>query len=223
MRRQDVLTHLVELIVNVTQAHPVRVAVDGPDTAGKTTLADELAVALSGVRPTIRATVDDYIRPTVQPAGYFDDNFDLAALTTELLIPLGPDGDRHYRTADGTTGTAPPNAVLLVDGVFLLQSALRPYWDFTIYLHIDEPEMLRRGILRDQAQDGGPDAVRHQFETQYIPGWRTYQAQHNPTTAATITINNQDPTHPEIREHTTCPRLTRRGRRMGERPAVPIG
>jgi uridine kinase len=202
VRRPDFLTHLVGLILDATRDHPVRVVVDGPDTAGKTTLADELAVALSGIRPTIRASIDDYIRPpdpAVPAAGYFDDNFDLPALITELLIPLGPGGDRNYRTAAGTTDIAPPNAVLLVDGVFLLQSALRPYWDVSVYLHINEAEMLRRGILRDQAQDGGPDVVRRQFETQYIPGWRTYQTQHNPAAAATLTIDHQDPAHPKIR------------------------
>ena len=206
MRRQDFLTHLVDLIVNVTQDHPVRVAVDGPDTAGKTTLADELALALSGVRPTIRASVDDYIRPlepTVPAAGYFDDNFDLPALITGLLIPLGPDGDRNYRAADGTTDISPPNAVLLVDGVFLLQSALLPYWDIGIYLHINEAEMLRRGVLRDHTDYGSLDAVRQQFETQYIPGWRTYQTQHNPSAAATVTIDHQDPTHPKIQHRIT--------------------
>lgn len=211
MSRQDVLTQLVAVIVGVASERPVRVAVDGPDAAGKTTMADELAVALSGVRPVIRTSVDDYIRPPEQrphspglPAtGYFDDNFDLAALIAGLLIPLGPDGDRNYRTADGSTGGAPHNAVLLVDGVFLLQSAVRPYWDVGIYLHIPEDEMLRRGVLRDQDHYGGPEATRRQFETQFIPGWRAYQTSHDPAATASIVIDHHDPTHPVIRSRST--------------------
>jgi uridine kinase len=205
---------LVGEIVSISPDRPVRVAVDGPDAAGKTTLADELAVALSGVRPAIRVSVDDYIRPAEQrsqgpgvpAAGYFDDNFDLASLITGYLIPLGPDGDhmgpdgdRRYRAADGSTGSAPYDAMLLVDGVFLLQARLRPYWDVGIYLHIGQDEMLRRGVLRDRDRYGGEDAARGLFETQLIPGWRAYQVQHDPAAAATIVIDHEDPSHPAIR------------------------
>ncbi|MFD3405019.1 hypothetical protein ACFWUU_30315 [Kribbella sp. NPDC058693] len=205
--RQAVLTRLIESIVGISSDRPVRVAVDGPDAAGKTTLADELAAALSGIRPAIRARVDDYIRPAderpqspgVPAAGYFDDNFDLAALVAGYLIPLGPGGDRSYRAADGSTGLAPYDAVLLVDGVFLLQDRLRAYWDVAVYLHIGEDEMLRRGVLRDRDSYGGEDAARGMFETQFIPGWRAYQAQHDPAAAATVVIDHADPFHPVIR------------------------
>ncbi|MER7246170.1 uridine kinase [Kribbella sp. NPDC000426] len=209
--RQAVLTQLVEVIDGISRDRPVRVAVDGPDTAGKTTLADELAVALSGVRPAIRVSVDDYIRPVeerpqspgVPAAGYFDDNFDLAALIAGLLIPLGPGGDLCYRDAEGATGTAPYDAVLLVDGVFLLQTALRPYWDVGICLHIGEDEMLRRGLLRDRDRYGGEDATREVFETQFIPGWRAYQAHCDPAATATVVIDHHDPAHPAIRARST--------------------
>ncbi|WUJ74336.1 uridine kinase [Kribbella soli] len=209
--RQAMLKQLVEVIDGISRDRPVRVAVDGPDTAGKTTLADELAIALSGIRPVIRVSVDDYIRPVeerpqspdVTAAGYFDDNFDLAALIAGLLIPLGPGGDQGYRDAYGATGNAPYDAVLLVDGVFLLQTALRPYWDVGIYLHIGEDEMLRRGLLRDRDRYGGEDAAREVFETQFIPGWRAYQAQCDPAVAATVVIEHRDPAHPAIQVRST--------------------
>jgi len=42
----------------------VRTAIDGPDAAGKTTLADELAVALrERGRDVIRASIDGFHRP----------------------------------------------------------------------------------------------------------------------------------------------------------------
>jgi uridine kinase len=198
---------LVGSIVSISQDRPVRVAVDGPDAAGKTTLADELADALSGIRPVFRVSVDDYIRPAEQrpqspgvpAAGYFDDNFDLAALIAGYLIPLGPGGDRNYRAPDGKTGSVPSDAVLLVDGVFLLQARLRPYWDVGIFLHIGPDEMLRRGVLRDRDQYGGESAARSMFETQFVPGWRAYQAQHHPAAAATIVIDHEEPSRPVIR------------------------
>jgi uridine kinase len=58
--------------------------------------------------------------------------------------------------------------------------------------------MLRRGVLRDGDRYGGADATRGQFETQFIPGWRAYQAQHPPA-VATIVIDHNDPAHPLIR------------------------
>lgn len=43
MTRQKVLEKLADLIIGVSKPHPVRVAIDGVDAAGKTTLADELS------------------------------------------------------------------------------------------------------------------------------------------------------------------------------------
>jgi SpoVK/Ycf46/Vps4 family AAA+-type ATPase len=44
--RDELLSRLPEAAGSVTIPHPTRVAVDGPPAAGKTTLADELAVVL---------------------------------------------------------------------------------------------------------------------------------------------------------------------------------
>jgi uridine kinase len=55
---------LAEAIGSITVAHPTRVAIDGPPAAGKTTLADELAVVLrTQGRDVIRATIDDFLFP----------------------------------------------------------------------------------------------------------------------------------------------------------------
>jgi adenylylsulfate kinase-like enzyme len=44
--RDELLFRLAEAVRSVTIAHPTRVAIDGIPAAGKTTLADELAVVL---------------------------------------------------------------------------------------------------------------------------------------------------------------------------------
>ncbi|GAB3797424.1 hypothetical protein GCM10027605_07310 [Micromonospora zhanjiangensis] len=62
--RDELLGRLAEAVESVAVAHPTRVAVDGPPAAGKTTLADELAVALRDQgRDVIRATIDDFLFP----------------------------------------------------------------------------------------------------------------------------------------------------------------
>ena len=58
MNRAEMLTQLADMIANVERPYPVRVAIDGMDAAGNTTLANELKTALEsrGGR-VIRATM----------------------------------------------------------------------------------------------------------------------------------------------------------------------
>ena len=60
----SLLSRLAAAIVALHPTRTIRVAIDGVDGAGKTTLADALApvVAAQG-RPTIRASVDDFHHP----------------------------------------------------------------------------------------------------------------------------------------------------------------
>ena len=115
--RDEMLGHLAEAVGAINVAHPTRVAIDGPPAAGKTTLADELAVVLrTQGRDVIRATIDEFVFPRAQryPRGeysaegcYFDTH-DYDALSRVLLDPLGPGGDRRFQPAvyDRTADTA---------------------------------------------------------------------------------------------------------------------
>ncbi len=157
--RNRVVSALADLLLGASPDRVLRVAVDGPDAAGKTTLADELAGTLTDRgRPVIRASVDGFHQPqatrrrrgSLSPEGYFLDAFDYAALRRLLLDPLSPAGDRRYRTAafdhlndsalDCPAREAASDAVLIVDGVFLLRDELRGYWDLTVFLQISPAE-----------------------------------------------------------------------------------
>jgi uridine kinase len=134
--RDAVLTRLADMIAAIRLSHVVRVAIDGVDAAGKTTLPDELRPLLEARgRPVLRATIDGFHRPRAEryrrgptsPDGYYRDSFDYDALRRELLQPLGPGGSGRYRSrvfdlhADEAVGdppaSAPEGAVLLLDGV----------------------------------------------------------------------------------------------------------
>src|SRR5713226_1023043 len=157
------------------------------------TLADELAPLIEEQgRPVIRASIDGFHRPRQEryrqgpdsPEGYYGDSFDYAALREVLLIPLGPDGNRHYHRAvfdvraDAPIPTrdedAPPNAVLLFDGVFLLRPELDPLWDYRIFVNVDFEVALQRAMLRDQPLFGSSEAVQARYQRRYVPAQHLY-------------------------------------------------
>lgn len=106
--RGEVLGRLAALVEQRLTHGTLRVAIDGVDAAGKTTLADELAGVLKHSDVSVlRASIDDFHRPASvrhrrsaqQPAhSYYEDSFDYQALRSLLLDPLGPDGDHVVRT-----------------------------------------------------------------------------------------------------------------------------
>jgi uridine kinase len=93
--RSELLSRLAEEVESVMNAHPARVAVDGPPAAGKTTLADELAVVLRAQgREVIRATIEDFLTPRSQryrrgkhsAEDCYHDSFDFDALHRVLEV-----------------------------------------------------------------------------------------------------------------------------------------
>ena len=92
--RDELLGRLAEAVGAVTVAHPTRVAVDGPPAAGKTTLADELAVVLRESRDVWTMTIS--LGPAlsarrVSAEGCYHDTHDNEALNRVLLIAGGRD------------------------------------------------------------------------------------------------------------------------------------
>jgi uridine kinase len=54
--REQLCAYVGDVVLHRATTHPLRVAVDGPDCAGKSTLADELAAHLAPKRPVLRAS-----------------------------------------------------------------------------------------------------------------------------------------------------------------------
>jgi uridine kinase len=175
-------------------------------------LADELAVHLEEVgKAVIRASIDGFHRPREEryargsgsPEGYLDDSFDYDAVRSLVLIPLGPGGDREYRTAvfdfrsesvvETEAMSAPRDAVLLFDGVFLLREELRQFWDFSIFVDTGFDVTLARALVRDVSLFGSEQAVRERYESRYIPGERIYLERHRPREHADAIVTNNDP------------------------------
>lgn len=215
--RAAALNDLAALITRLDLARPVRVAIDGRTAAGKTTLADELAEVIRRTgREVIRTSIDGFHKPKAEryargrhsAEGYYHDARDLAAVRAYLLAPLGPGGDRNYRTAsfdlendrpfDQAPRLASANAILIVDGTFLQRPELSDEWDLTIFVEISQDASAQRGIARDSALLGGTEAARKLYASRYGPAFDIYERLCAPAVAADVIFINDDVEHPRI-------------------------
>ena len=92
------------------------------------------------------------------------------------------------------------NAVLLLDGVFLLRSNLREYFDFSVFVSADFAVTLKRAERRDLILFGSVEEIRRRYEERYIPGQRLYLAGERPEHVASVVVDNNDPDDPRICE-----------------------
>ncbi len=217
MTRAQLLDQLTALIVAIPCSHPLRVAIDGIDAAGKTRLADELAPLIEAQgRPVIRASIDGFHHPRSiryrrgpdSPEGYYQDSFDYTALRALLLDPLGPRGNGQYCRAvfdvhaDSRLALAeeqaPASAVLLFDGVFLLRPELADRWDYHILVSVTMEIALERAMRRDLALFGSPEMIQARYRQRYFPGQRIYYDIASPREQADVIIDNNDLAHPQL-------------------------
>jgi len=194
------------------------VAIDGRTAAGKTTLADELAVALRGLgRNAIRTGIDGFHRPRNEryargrfsPEGYYFDARDLKALRALLLDPLGPGGAMLYRTAsfdldaDAPIEVAPSRAktddILIVDGTFLQRPELRDCWEVVVFVDADASVATERGKVRDATLLGGEDAALALYRERYAGAFDIYGSIGQPKLNAHIVIENGTFARPAVR------------------------
>lgn len=209
--RDEVLDRLAEA---VGLAHPARVAVDGPPAAGKTTLADELAAVLRARgRDVIRASIDDFLFPRARryrrgeysAEGCYFDAHDCDALNRVLLDPLGPGGDRRFRHAvyDRTTDsvvsppvtTAPADAVLVFDGVFLMRPELVDRWDLRVLVSTTFEKTVDRAVIRERGVSS-PAEVERRWRERYLPAQQLYFAAARPTDHVDFIVHNDEPRRP---------------------------
>jgi uridine kinase len=205
MTRAELHDALAERIASLRPPHPARVAIDGVDASGKTTLADELVGPVeSRGRTVLRASIDHFHRPSADryrrgrgsPEGYFRDSFDHESLERRLLVPLGPGGSRRIRRrafdhrsnrpVDAPEEEAPADAVLLFDGIFLHRPELVGHWELSIFLRCPFEVSVARAATRDGgcADPGDPSNRR------YVEGQRLYLRECEPERLADLVVDN---------------------------------
>jgi uridine kinase len=208
--RADVIGLIADRLVTLRPGHPARVAVDGITAAGKTTLANELAAAVTERgRPAPRLSMDGYHHRRAHrhrqgrdsADGYYEDAYDFTEFARCVLAPLGPGGSREYRQRiidlatdepiDEPPVLAEPNAILIVDGSFL-QRDLAGYWDLVVFVHTSFASAKDRGSHRDAAAFGSVEAARTAFDHRYHAASRRYLAETDPAAKADIVIANDN-------------------------------
>lgn len=194
----------------------VRVAIDGPTAAGKTSFGHELASALSDDgRDVFRASLDDFKRPWAERhdydrftgEGYYRNAYDHEAVQSLLLEPASPDGDGVVALCsidpitqvchDGTTVQMPADGVLIVDGLFTLRPELAALWEFRVWLEVDGELSIERGAARDADRDGLKEAARLHRD-RYGPALDLYLAEADPMAQAEVIIDNTDFESPRV-------------------------
>jgi len=189
----------------------VVLAVDGMVGAGTAAFADELArVYAETGREAFRASMEDFHRPRAQRRqagrdsadGYYRDSFDYGTFRRVLLDPFRMAGSTGFQTAAfdvkrdapivSSWQTAGADAVLIVDGPFLLRPDLRGAWNYSIYLDVAARLAYERLAIRD-GRDPSPDADSN---ARYIGGWQSYLADAEPFFAASAVVDNTDQAHP---------------------------
>jgi uridine kinase len=167
--------------------------IDGPDAAGKTTLADALAAEL-GVR-ALRATVDGFHLPAAERHVLpYEDSFDVQRLVSQLLEPfrtgapsvLVRSWDWVRDAPDPVEAAVPADGVLVLDGVFLGQ--VRDQLDVWVFLDVPPEVTLARAAVRDLAFSAA------RYRERYLPAQARYRA----TVRADLVVDNRDPEQPRL-------------------------
>ena len=180
---------VIERIERVyTERERVFVAIDGPCTSGKTTLATVLQRRFDG---NVLHMDDFFLRPEQRTPERFAEpggNVDRERFEEEVLAPLVAGNIVQYRPWDCHTGdfaashSVEPARLTIVEGSYSMHPALRGYYDLMICLTIDSGEQLRRLEARNPR-------MLQRFIDEWIPLENRYFASTETRTAADMIVD----------------------------------
>ena len=204
-QKKDVLEALAADILHNYSRGRVIVAVDGVDGAGKSHFAADLVHALEKAgHAAFVASIDGFHRPRAEryaqgedsPKGFYEDSYDYSTFRRVLVEPFRLGGSTAFVTAafdhradaqvEPKWLTAPADAILVVEGIFLHRPELRGLWNYSIWLDVPAAVAEQRLVDRD-----GPSGVG----ARYVGGQKLY-AKEKPSSRATAIIDNADFEHP---------------------------
>jgi uridine kinase len=205
------LDHLANTLACMRLSRPVLIAIDGGSAVGKTTLTAELQPLVEARnRTVISASIDDFHRPKsdryargrYSAMACYHDTFNYERLRSDLVEPFKAGRPfltaifdaYHDRPLQPPTITAPDDALLLFEGVWLMRPELDAYWDYRILITAEWHVVAERGIERDLAWGGTREEIQKLYETRYLPADKLYLDSVQPHLKANVIINNTNST-----------------------------
>jgi len=91
--------------------------------------------------------------------------------------------------------TAPADAVLVFDGVFLMRPELYDRWDLRILVSTALETTVDRAVVREHHVSSRSD-VERRWRERYIPSQRLYFTNAHPALHANIIVHNDHPQQP---------------------------
>lgn len=199
----SIVDHILDNILPFRQDKPFVIGIDGPNTAGKTTLAHALSNALCRLEFRSAVISGDYFHTPEEvrysypsPRAFRSFYFDYTPIT-EFLSAVGLEkGDAVLFGVDRFTGKKElicdnrsiPLDVVVIEGMFLQDTSLKPYFDFVCYLHTTGITMLTSGIERWRDRHIYQASVER-FEDRYILANREYVSNKKPHYKANLIIS----------------------------------
>ncbi len=196
----------IKTIQERTQS-PVRVAINGIEGAGKTTLSKKLVEFLKAANHEAHHVgIDGFHNPKTiryqqgrdSADGYYEDAYNEAAFVEQVLKASRKEKPYilpfiHDLETDEATEPDPiflgPRSIIITDGAYLFKPIYRPHWDLKIYLKVDFETAMERGIQRDAKNLGGVKMAKQKFLDRYHAASRRYQKEVNPESLADLVID----------------------------------
>ncbi|CAN5631603.1 AAA family ATPase [soil metagenome] len=162
------------------------VAIDGCGGAGKSTIANELALE-QGNSQVVH--IDDFYKPKERRVEIINDtpvhsNFEFDRLKQQVLEPLKHGSVTKYQTPDGEVVEVKPSGYVIVEGLGTLGTELKDYFDYKIWVDVLEVVRRQRGIERDTAD------WANIWDNEYLPQDARYVKEQSPQKEADLVVNN---------------------------------
>lgn len=188
---------LAQRILVIPSKHHQRIiAIDGGGGAGKTTLAKCLHRAIPD---SYILTIDAFYRPAslrtpVAVADGTNHNFDWDRFRVSVLEAVQNNDEvsyqryqRYQRGSDSLSNEMiriPRDTTIIVEGVWSMQEAFAPFYDYRIWLQAPASVRLQRGIRRDGEE------MRKVWEEEFIPIDESYRERQSPNLSADCVVDS---------------------------------
>ena len=160
---------LFEKIDELLADGKLTLSIDGGSASGKTTLAKILCEKYGA---TVFHMDDFFLTPPMRTVGRLSEiggNVDRERFESEVLIPLSKGMEVSYRPFDCKTGgfkaleTVMPKKFVIIEGAYSMHPQLSKYYDFSVYLDIDEKKQRDRIMKRNSSE------LANRFFAEWIP------------------------------------------------------